>query len=217
MTATQFVSKSARRVKKYLSMVVGPEGPRSVSRAYFDHLYDVHSDPFNYETSDYEAKKYAHTLSALPRLQYRSALEIGGSIGVLTARLASRCESLLSIDVCEKAQAKARRRCAGFPNVEIQLMQVPRQFPRRSFDLTVFSEVGYYLSMKDLIATRQHILNHLEPGGHLLLVHWSGQTRIMPLNNAQVHGCFMEEEGKLLRHISGSDESGYRIDLLEKI
>jgi SAM-dependent methyltransferase len=217
MTASQFVTKSARRVRKYLSLVVGSNGPRSASREYFDHLYEVHSDPFNYETSDYEAKKYAHTLSALPRPKYRSALEIGSSIGVLTAKLASRCESLLSIDVCEKALAKARQRCAKFPNVEFQVMQVPRQFPGRLFDLTIFSEVGYYLSMKDLIATRQHILNRLEPGGHLLLVHWSGRSPIMPLRNAQVHGCFMEEEGRLLRHVSGSDQTGYRLDLLEKV
>lgn len=61
---------------------------QSLPPSYFDDLYQAKADPWGFETSEYEANKYAATLAALPNARYRSAFEIGGSIGVLTAKLA---------------------------------------------------------------------------------------------------------------------------------
>ena len=51
---------------------------------YFDRMYAESDDPWRFETSEYERRKYAATLAALPRARYENALEIGCSIGVLT-------------------------------------------------------------------------------------------------------------------------------------
>src|SRR4051812_50160637 len=68
----------------------------SIPARYFDELYAGERDPWEFETSAYEQAKYDATLAALPRPLYRRGLEIGCSIGVLTARLAGRCASLVA-------------------------------------------------------------------------------------------------------------------------
>ena len=145
----------------------------SLPPGFFDAIYGEADDPWSFATSEYEAAKYAVTLDALPRPRYRSAFEIGCSIGVLTERLAARCDALLSVDVAARALAQARERCAHLPWAQFAQLQVPEAFPDATFDLVVVSEVGYYWSESDLRRARDLIVEHLEPGGHLLLVHWT--------------------------------------------
>jgi hypothetical protein len=57
---------------------------QSLPASDFDALYQADPDSWKFATSDYEANKYAATLAALPNVRYDAALEIGGSIGVLT-------------------------------------------------------------------------------------------------------------------------------------
>ncbi len=191
----------------------------SLSPDYFDSLYSADTDPWKFETSDYEAKKYAATMAALPQDRYRSALEIGGSIGVLTEMLATRCDSLLSLDVSEKAQQKAIERCQALSHVRFQIMQVPQAYPDEPFDLTVLSEVGYYWCLDDLRKAQQLILHHLEPGGHLLLVHWTPYEAYYhnPLSGDEVHESFLALPSSQLRHIKGDRAETYRLDLFERI
>lgn len=190
---------------------------QSLHPSYFDNLYSANPDPWSFETSEYEANKYAATLAALPKGHYRSALEIGGSIGVLTAKLAGRCDSLLSVDVSELAQNQAIRRCQALPQVRFQIIRVPETYPREQFNLTLLSEVGYYWSWEDLEKAQQCIIDHLEPGGNLLLVHWTLYARDYPLSGDQVHDSFMELTPAKLRHLKGQREEQYRLDLFERV
>lgn len=190
---------------------------QSLPPSYFDNLYSSNPDPWSFQTSEYEASKYAATLAALPKERYRSALEIGGSIGVLTAKLAEHCDSLLSVDVSELAQNQAIRRCQALPQVRFQIMSVPETYPNQQFDLTLLSEVGYYWSWEDLKKAQQCIIDHLEPGGSLLLVHWTLYARDYPLSGDQVHDSFMELTPAKLRHLKGQREEEYRLDLLERV
>ncbi|MEZ0608992.1 class I SAM-dependent methyltransferase [Fibrella sp. WM1] len=184
---------------------------------YFDGVYAANDDPWQFTTSPYERDKYAATIAALPKPIYESAFEIGCSIGVLTQHLASRCRRLLSVDVSEAALRQARQRLAGNPQVRIKNLAVPNTFPDELFDLIVVSEVGYYWSMPDLLKARQQILDHLEPGGHLLLVHWTPVVPDYPLTGDQVHDTFMElsGEGQPFRHLLNQRHEKYRLDLLE--
>lgn len=185
--------------------------------SYFDHLYTASVDPWEFETSEYEANKYAATLAALPKSRYHSAFEIGCSIGVLTSRLAERCDSLLSVDASQVALNRAIERCQHLPQVELKLMQVPLSYPAKMFDLTLVSEVGYYLSWDDLRKTQKLILEHLESGGHLLLVHWTLYAEDYPLWGDEVHDSFMELTNSHLRHLRGQREEQYRLDLFERV
>jgi SAM-dependent methyltransferase len=192
----------------------------SLSPDYFDEVYRRRPDPWDFNSSPYEAAKYAATLAALPREKYRRAFEAGCSIGVLTERLASRCERLLSIDGCESALTPARQRCADLSHVQLERRWLPGEFPEGSFDLILISEIGYYLAMPDLLDLRARCLNGLAGGGHLLLVHWTPPVHDYPLTGDQVHEAFLEAAdapGAALRHLRGQREEKYRLDLFERV
>jgi predicted TPR repeat methyltransferase len=191
--------------------------PQSLSTEFFEQLYQENSDPWQFATSEYEAKKYAVTLNALPRNLYQSGFEIGGSIGILTEKLARRCQSLLSVDVSQTAQAQAIDRCQQLTNIKFELMSVPELFPTESFDLIVLSEVGYYWSWEDLHKAQGLIVEGLQAQGHLLLVHWTVDRGILPLTGDEVHDDFLKLVPDRLKRIKSLTEDTYRLDLFEKI
>lgn len=189
----------------------------SLPASYFEDLYRTNPDPWEFETSDYEAEKYQTTLNALPKPRYSNAFEIGGSIGVLTALLAQRCDCLLSVDVSQTAQERAIARCRDLPQVRFDIARVPQDYPNEIFDLTVLSEVGYYLNWEDLQTTQELIIDRLEIGGHLLLVHWTLPVPTYPLTGDLVHDSFLELSDRQLHHLKGLRQQKYRLDLFERI
>ncbi len=191
---------------------------RSLQPDYFDRVYAARPDPWDFETSAYEAAKYDETLAALPQQRYRRGLEIGCSIGVLTERLARRCEHLLAVDVSAAALETARRRCERLPQVAFARLQVPDEFPEGRFDLVLLSEVGYYWSRADLERAQDAIVSSLEPGGTLLLVHWTAPVHDYPLTGDDVHAAFLaraQPEGPL-RHAAGARYPQYRLDRFDR-
>ncbi len=186
---------------------------QSLPPEYFDRIYARNPDPWDFESSPYETEKYNRTMAILPRESYQNAFEFGCSIGVLTQRLAARCRSLLSVDVSETALAQARCRCEGLTNVAFQLAAVPEYYPEGSFDLTVVSEVGYYLDLPDLARLATLIRGHTARSGQLLLVHWLPRVEDYPLTGDQVHEYFLaRSEWWRVAHYTAPQ---YRIDLLE--
>lgn len=189
---------------------------QSLPASYFDALYQTDIDPWKFATSDYEAEKYSTTIAALPNPHYHSALEIGGSIGVLTQKLAPYCDSLLSIDVSELAQNAAIQRCQPLAQVRFEIMNFPQQFPDELFDLILVSEVGYYWCREDLQIAQQRILELLEIGGHLLLVHWLPRSPDYPLTGDEVHESFLNFMPQQLQHLQGTSNAQYRLDLFQR-
>lgn len=190
---------------------------KTLTPEYFDDVYNANDDPWNFASSRYEAEKYIATLNALPREKYESAFEIGCSIGVLTAKLAAHCKSLLSVDVNEKALAQARERCRELENVRFQIMSVPQEFPDEVFDLILVSEVGYYLDKKDWQTAFDKIFEHLNSGGNVILVHFTPFVHDYPQTGDEVHDSFAEWSENKLRLIEKRRAEKYRLDVWEKI
>jgi predicted TPR repeat methyltransferase len=185
--------------------------------SYFEAMYSEDPDPWNFETSEYEAEKYEASLAALPRSRYASAFEIGGSIGVLTKKLAGCCDQLLSVDLSKIAQAKAVARCQRLPQVSFEILNVPTEYPDQQFDLIVVSEVGYYWSWADLEKAKDKIVSSLNQKAHLLLVHWLQDVPDYPLTGDDVHDSFLSLCPNYLRHCSGYYTQQYRLDLFERV
>lgn len=183
--------------------------------AYFDDLYSRNPDPWDFQTSAYEAAKYQDTVASLPRARYQQALEIGCSIGVLTRMLAEKCDSLLSLDISEQALADARTRCADRPNVQFARIQVPEEYPEGRFDLIVVSEVAYFWSPEDLARAMNLIAEHQAANSQLLLVHWTPVVEDYPQTGDAVHEAWLRD--KRWRLMNGARREKYRIDLLERI
>ena len=186
--------------------------------SYFDAVYAADPDPWRFETSAYEATKYADTVDALGDRRFASAFEIGCSIGVLTRSLATRCELLLAVDISEAALRQARQRCTDLPQVELLRIDVAQEFPQRRFDLVVMSEVGYYWSRPDLERVLERIEASLLPGGLLLLVHWTPVVADYPLRGDDVHDAALGRATATgeMRPVSGWRRENYRLDLLER-
>jgi SAM-dependent methyltransferase len=178
---------------------------------YFERLYAEHADPWRFETSPYERAKYARTVAALGPRRFGLGLEVGCSIGVLTAMLAERCERLLAVDCSELAVERARRRLAGRPGVRVERRTLPEEMPAGPFDLIVCSEVLYYWSRDLLIEALAALRSALAPGGSLLAVHWRPRTRTYPLQGDEVHEILARELGDLRRGASLT-ERRYRLD-----
>jgi SAM-dependent methyltransferase len=193
-----------------------PTNSQSLDTNFFEALYRENPDPWQFATSEYEAQKYAATVAALPRC-YRSGFEIGGSIGILTEQLAGKCDRLLSVDVSSIAQSQAMQRCQHLDNIKFEMMFIPTEFPDNLFDLIVLSEVGYYWCWDDFYKAQNLIIDRLQPAGHLLLVHWIVDAKVLPLTGHEVHDSFLELVPDRFRQVRSMITEKYRLDLLEKI
>ena len=142
--------------------------------ASFDRLYRETGDPWNYETSAYEAEKYARCLALLPSRRFSRALEIGCSIGVMSEAIARRCDSLLGLDFAPTAIERARAR--AIPNARFDVAEVPADWPEGQWDLIVLSEVLYYLSPSALTETIRRVIDSLAPDGTCLVAGYLGPT-----------------------------------------
>jgi len=166
-------------------------GPAAHSSADAERIFDeVHStseDPWAYTTSWYERRKRALTLAALPAERYRSGLEVGCSIGTLTADLAGRCDSLLAVDASGTALEHAAARLAPYPGVSTRQLTLPMNWPEGTYDLVVVSEVGYYLAPAEYAALLERIEGSMAPGGTLLLCHWRHPVSGWELDGESVH------------------------------
>ena len=153
----------------------------------FDAVHSKSPDPWEYTTSWYERRKRSLTLAALPQENYESGLEIGCSIGTLTADLAGRCASLLAVDASSTALELAAERLAPFPNVSTRQLTLPAEWPEGRYGLVVVSEVGYYLAPSEFDQLLERIRASMTPGGTLLLCHWRHPVSGWELDGDSVH------------------------------
>lgn len=171
-------------------MKVGAQRDRAPVE-HFERLARESADPWDYESSPYEQTKYRRTLAALPEQTGRT-LELGCSIGVFTAMLAPRCDSLLAVDFSPTALARARRRLAEVENVELSRRFLPEQTPGGPFETIVAAEILYYWSAELVREGLARLEAALAPGGTLLAVHWRGRDSRRELNGDDVHAILRE-------------------------
>ena len=182
----------------------------TTSAAFFERMYRKNPDPWNFAGSDYECARYKATIAALGDERYKRAFEPGCSVGELTALLAERCDRIDAIDISPTAIATATLRCDGLQNVALSVGSLPHHIPGGTYDLIVFSEIGYYFHGTALKELGQTLVARLLRGGSLLAVHWLGTSKDHVLTGDQVHQIVGELSGLTLK-ISERYES-FRLD-----
>ena len=184
-----------------------------MSRTYFDEMYASDPDPWQFESSWYEQRKYALTMAALPEPRYRSAFEPGCSIGVLTSLLAQRCDELLATDLVAEVVERARGRCRTLPGVTLEVRPIPEQWPTGPFDLVVLSEIAYYFDIPDLRRVIGLVMRSTGSGAQVLGVHWRGTTDY-PLSGDRVHEIIAVTPGleQMVHHV----ETDFVLDVWER-
>lgn len=157
----------------------------TTDRSYFEHLYAENTDPWDFEKSWYEHRKYDLTLASLPNARYHRAFEPGCSIGVLSERLAVRCDALFAMELMPLVAEQARSRLEPFPGAVVVEGSIPTDWPVGAFDLIVLSEVAYYLTEAGFEKTLDRIRACLGDGGTVVSVHYLLPTNY-PLAGADV-------------------------------
>lgn len=202
---------SASRGQAWLPSRLAADPPRRrVGRRFFERLYRDADDPWAFATSEYEREKYAHSLSVLDGRRFDRTLEIGCSIGVFTAQLATISAEVIAIDVSSRALERARQRLRGQPGVSVARMAFPEAMPGGLWGLVVCSEVLYYLDHIAFEAALERLRIALENGATVLAVHWRGPTKTYPLCGDEVHDRLLSEFGAW--HSLDDRRPQYRLD-----
>ena len=188
---------------------------RSLEPDYFDALYAADPDPWRFATSAYEDAKYDATIAALPAPRYRRGIEIGCSIGVLTGRLAERCDALLGTDIAQAALGAARLRCIAMPHVRFERAALPDHVAAGPFDLIMLSELLYYFDAPTMPRIAEAIYSMARSGSDIVLVHWLGPTPDYPLDGDTAVMAFMAA-APWAEILDSERTTDYRLDVLRK-
>jgi len=186
--------------------------PATMNPDYFEDMFRGTADPWDLETSAYEQAKFDHSIAALEGRHYAQGFEVGCAKGVLTYRLAAHCAALLSIDVSETALAAARECVSDLDTVMLAHMVFPREAPTGRYDLIVWSEVAYYWDDADLARAADWCAAHLDPGGDLLLVHFTGDTDY-PQSGDEAVTKLSGKLGPIVTVVKAERQPRYRLDL----
>lgn len=183
---------------------------RDMDHEYFESMYRNRHDPWCFDTSFYERRKFDLTLAALTRQHYRSAFEPGCSNGALTVGLAGRTGRLTSCDIVESVVDRARERVRHLDHVHVFLASFPDFWPEHELDLVVWSEVAYYLAESSLASALRCLDERLAADGELVVVNYTGETNYP--RTADEVDAQIESYGAFTRHSSLRDES-FRLDV----
>lgn len=157
-------------------------------------------DPWGFETLWYEARKRDLLMAALPESHYARALEAGCATGVLTERLAARCDALLAVDVAPQAIERTQARLASQPHVQARVARLPADWPEGSFDLIVLSELGYFFTRDDWTRTATRAVAALNAAGTIVACHWLRPFAERQLDTRAIHAAIGRQPG-LHRHV----------------
>jgi len=143
-----------------------------IKKLFFDILYILKKDPWNYQNSEYEKEKYQNTIDTLKGCRYKRILEVGCSEGIFTGMLSEIGDEITAIDISPVALKRAKERNRDCGNISFCCMDVEKEEPGGKFDLIICSEVLYYLDDVERIAgIRDRFISWLEDNGYILLVH----------------------------------------------
>lgn len=161
--------------------------PSTTSRDFFEQLYQVRPDPWDFAADAYERDRYRRILEHVPTGRFPTALEPGCSIGELTRELSFRCDRVIAFDIADAAVDTARRRCADRPGVELERADLTSGLPTGPLDLVVFSEIGYYFPREVLAGLVRGTRALLRPGSRVVAAHWIGASTDHVLHGHDVH------------------------------
>lgn len=170
-------------------------GRKTVLDEHLDQIFEQ-ADPWNYAEDPRESARFRSAIGLLDKARngriYESAFEVGCAEGIFTEMLASRCKSLLAVDIAHSALERAARRCPG-REVTFQSWDVLTSSVPMNPDLLVLMDVlEYFFRPADVRIARDKLVSALQPGGHLLL----GNSRQDLLFETTWWGKFMLRGGK---------------------
>jgi protein-L-isoaspartate O-methyltransferase len=187
---------------------------KRLADSYFDRIYAAADDPWGFETRWYEDRKYALTLAALPRQRYERAFEPGCAFGVLSERLAPRCDALIASELVSQVAERARRRLKDFAHVQVETAAIPDFWPSGRFDLIVLSEVVYYLTEAGAHELLARLAESTAEHAHVIGVHYRGVTDYPMTGDA---AQTVLRSSACLKSLARYEEELFALELFERV
>lgn len=143
------------------------------SRADFDREFTRCEDPWGYDTPEGQ-KRLCRAIQMLDAARgtqrFQQAFEIGCAAGAFTELVASRCDSLLAVDISPAALQRSRGRRAWPESVRFAEWDLRRDPLPGVFDLVVvMSVLEYYGRPAGLRRARAKLVEGVCPGGNLFV------------------------------------------------
>ncbi|MDP9342530.1 MAG: nodulation S family protein [Actinomycetota bacterium] len=208
----QFLDRGRGLDPRWLLHAARGHPPSSGPEDWDDYYRGV--DPYGYETSPYERRRYGLMLAALGERRFSSGLELGCSVGVFTEMLAPRCDRLVALDISAAAVTRARERLAGHPQVRVERATLPEEFSEGSFDLVVCADVAEYWDRPTWRTLLGRIEASLLPGGSLLGSFWRPFTPTHRMSGDGAARLVRRATG--LKRVRSLVESKHRIERFDK-
>lgn len=127
----------------------------------------------------------------------KNILDIGCGAGALGLYLANNGNTVLGIDISQKAVESANEsaKYLGFKKAKFQKMNFPNKVPNKKFDMILFTEVIEHLENDDLALKK--IYNLLKPEGIVII---STPSKNAPLHKLGLAKEFDKKVGHLRRY-----------------
>lgn len=222
MRMRQDSEPTSHRIRTWLGRfrrrLLGTNVKHTVAATKLEAMYARSSDPWGLAspTNTYERDKYLDTVAQLTQMHYPRALEVGCSVGALTAQLAPRCGALLGIDLSEVALAEARVRNRDQPHIGFARHRLPDDPPPGQFNLLVFSEVLYFFDANDLRCVAAWAETASPTDGEIVLVNYTGPLAEYPLTGDGAATIFIEAIRSWAEVVRCERREHYRIDILRR-
>lgn len=121
--------------------------PRKFKNEYpeMEKLFKVSPDPWNFKNSKYESKRFDLMERFVHKVKHDKILEIGCAEGDFTKILSKLSKNVLAVDISKTAVGRAEKICPGVQFLITDFTEAGFCSGRK-FDLTIASEVFYYVS-----------------------------------------------------------------------
>jgi 2-polyprenyl-3-methyl-5-hydroxy-6-metoxy-1,4-benzoquinol methylase len=147
----------------------------------FEEAYLTANDPWDYEKSTYEKRKYLRTLACILRYRLGSVrvLEVGCSIGVFTKLLAAHFKEVTAIDVSVRALQRAASRTGLVSKIKFARRDIRSFEARTQYDVIVCAEMLYYIRTQDAEPFWVNLDRHLTTRGIIVFVYLEAATGVI--------------------------------------
>lgn len=137
----------------------------------FEDLFQSDPDPWDYESSPFEAHKRSLLLKHVGLGPRGRVLELACANGVTTQTLMKVALRTAALDGSSTAIAQAQARLGNVGRLRLLHANLPDGMPRERFDLIVVSEIVYYLGSTAARRLAEGVADRIAPGGRVVVLH----------------------------------------------
>lgn len=183
----------------------------------FEALFQTDPDPWDYESSRFEAHKRKVLLNHIGLRSRGRVLELACANGVTTQALMRCALRTTALDASATALSQAETRLKDADRLRLMHAKLPGGMPRELFDLIVVSEIVYYLRRDAYTRLAMEILSRIAPGGRVLVLHHHVNFPDATIRPEQAHRDFVRLLDKRLKLVKSTRYARYWVSVFDAV